>query len=507
MRNVVTNWIWYAIVVVHGFVVPRLINDYRGQELLGIWDWGWSLVLYVGLLSLGITSAVSRYTARYRAVEAWEDLNRAFSSSLAILASMCLLVILAVTAFDVTAAFLDRDVTSDQRATAQWTAILLISAAAIQLPGGAFNGIITGHERFDALNGIRWLRDSSSLVGMILILTLGGSIVGLAAFNLALEVAATLARAALAFRLCRTLRIGPQYVRRSVMAEMLQFGGKTVMQEFARGGLQYGVRLMLAKWLGPGTLAVFARQQALVMHAHRFLKQYSQVFVPSAAALHSEKNTKALQELMLKGNRWGMYFAVPLMIVLILQGGPLVQLWMKDPAFRAAEVIAVLAAGHVLAIGQNSAYSVLMGMGIHGFAAVLECIVAIIGLVVVGIGIGWLGWGMLSAAVVIGLCVTATGGVLIPLYACRALELPFGRYLLTILWGPLVACLPFVAVLLSVPPLLGTVGLWTQLGVTLGGSGAVLVITYWFFVFPPTVRDRILKRLGRRRDGAPEVAS
>lgn len=74
-RSVLANGAWYAVVVVSGFVVPRLIADYRGQPLPGIWDLGWSLVVYVSFLAFGITSAVNRYVARYRTTFDWESLN------------------------------------------------------------------------------------------------------------------------------------------------------------------------------------------------------------------------------------------------------------------------------------------------------------------------------------------------------------------------------------------------------------------------------------------------
>src|SRR5690606_35404975 len=57
--------------------------------------------------------------------------------------------------------------------TAGWTILLLCGSAAVQLPAGVFNGVITGHERFDVLNGIRIARDLLGL-GAMLALLLGG---------------------------------------------------------------------------------------------------------------------------------------------------------------------------------------------------------------------------------------------------------------------------------------------------------------------------------------------
>src|ERR1700689_2389968 len=66
-RNVAFAWGGYAVNLVAGFIMPRLISDRLGQTTLGIWDFAWSVVSYFGLVQLGVSGSVSRYVARYRA--------------------------------------------------------------------------------------------------------------------------------------------------------------------------------------------------------------------------------------------------------------------------------------------------------------------------------------------------------------------------------------------------------------------------------------------------------
>ena len=49
-RNLVGRWLGQIVVIVTGFVIPRLIGDNLGPVSLGIWDFGWSTVNYFRLL-------------------------------------------------------------------------------------------------------------------------------------------------------------------------------------------------------------------------------------------------------------------------------------------------------------------------------------------------------------------------------------------------------------------------------------------------------------------------
>ena len=66
-RNVLWSWAAYAVFVVAGFVMPRLIDRHLGQAVLGVWDFSWSIAAYLSLTPLGVGSAVIRYVARHRA--------------------------------------------------------------------------------------------------------------------------------------------------------------------------------------------------------------------------------------------------------------------------------------------------------------------------------------------------------------------------------------------------------------------------------------------------------
>jgi len=492
-RNVATNWLWYGLVVVSGFIVPRCIDAFHGQRLLGVWDFSWSLVFYLDLLSLGVVSAVNRHVARHRARDEWDELSVVVNSCLGLASGSLLLGLGLVAAFVVWVPGLLATADAAVVHTARSVVVLLGLSAALRLPLGVFGGIITGSERFDLLNAVRGARDLAQLLGLIAALLLGGGLVALAAVVLVVELLGSLALVVMATRLCPRLRLSPHLLRLSTARQMLVFGTKSMAIDLARGGLYHTNSLLLAYFLGPAALAVYARQRALVLHTMRFLKQYAQVFIPTSSALHATGNLTELQALMIQSCRLGFYTTLPIVVLLLTMGRPLLQLWMGD-AYAAPLVLAILAAGHVLSLAQHSAYSLLMGMGRHGLPAVFELLAAACSVGFGALALGPLGWGMTGAALAVAVPVTLSGGVILPALALRRLGLSPWQYARRVLPGPIAAAVPFAACLLAARLLWPATPL-LALAAGAATGGAILAACYWRWVVPEASRASLVARL------------
>jgi O-antigen/teichoic acid export membrane protein len=142
MRNVLTSWAAYLVYIVAGFVMPHLIDRHIGQESLGVWDFGWSLVSYFGLVSGGVTSAISRYVAHYRAIGETELLNTTVSTGWAMYLCTSLLVLglTLLTVFLIPVLFATR--LGDHVRDAQWVVFLLGISLVIQFLFSVFTGVI-----------------------------------------------------------------------------------------------------------------------------------------------------------------------------------------------------------------------------------------------------------------------------------------------------------------------------------------------------------------------------
>lgn len=491
--GVVTNWAWSFLVAVSGFLIPRLIADYEGREVLGIWDLGWSLLFFVSFLSFGASGAVNRYVSRYRTMEDWQSLNASINCSLLLLCSSAAGTMLIAGGMVAFIPSLFANIDGPSLVTARAVVLILALAAASQLPLAVFNSVITGHGRFDLLNLTRGAKDLVVLLAMVAALIMGWGIVALAFVVVAGELCCGISQWFVAHRLCPQLQIGWRFVSRKMFRKVLSFGGKSMSRGISRSMLYQVNSILVATFLGPATLAVYQRQRNLVMQVMKFVKQYAQVYIPAGSILDAKKDIAGLQQLMLESGRWGMLVTAPLMILLIVLGGPLVEIWM-GPGFASPGVLAVLAAGHLISVSQLGPQSVLEGMGRHGRPALMELAAAVVGVALTAVLTGVLGFGTMGAAVSIALAVGVSTGVVLPIYACRLLDFPVADYARSAMLRPLALQIPFVLWLLLVHTLWSDRG-WFAVILGLGGGFIILSFTYWKLALSANSRSELIARI------------
>ncbi|MEK6677766.1 MAG: lipopolysaccharide biosynthesis protein [Planctomycetota bacterium] len=495
-KGVIANWLCYVVVLVSGFLIPRWIGDSHGKEILGIWDLGWSLIFYVGLLKFGATATVNRYVSRYRTLQDWNSLNASFNCCLTLLICSAFVGILsALTVAYFASSFLP-GISATSLVTAQWLIIVLGVAASIEMPFAAFNSVITGYERFDLLNIIRGGKELSVLAAMIGFLAAGSNMVVISLIVLTAEIGCGIAEICAAKRLCPHLSLSPRHCNRKMTRKVFAFGGKSLTRSAARAALYQVNGILVSAFLGPAALAVYSRQRALVTHVMKLVKQFAQVYIPVCSALDAKGDAKSLRVLLIQSAKAGWCITLPMMIVLILFGGPIVHLWMGD-GYEAPLALAILALGHLPSVAQLGPYSVLEGLGRHGFAAVIELVAATLGIVATAMGLAWFEWSILGAASAIALCIALSTGLLVPWYACRIVGVSARQYCKESMPHALLANLPLIICMLTArwifadsPPYALTIGL------SIGGLFTAW--TYWRWVLPMPWKSKLTARLYSR---------
>ncbi len=500
--NVVANWTWYVLVVASGFVLPRLIAQYQGKSLLGVWDLGWSLLFYVSLLKMSAGAAVSRYVSRYRELQDWPSLNSTLNASLTFLSASAAIGLLPACILASHMEYLLRDASPEILRTAGWVIALLGASAALEMPIGVFNAVLTGYERFDLLNWARGTRDVAVFAAMVVMLCAGLGIASLAGAVLAGTLGFGVAQVIMAKRLCPQIQVSPRWCSWRAFRKVAVFGSKSMSRDISRALLYQLNGVLVGMFLGPAALAVYTRQRNLVMQVFKLIKQFAQVFIPVSSGLDARNDIRSLQRLLIASAQSGMYIALPMILVLIFLGRPLVRLWMGE-GFEAPVVLAILAAGHLLSVAQLGPYAVLEGMGRHGRPAVLELTGALFGVGLTWLGLAMFGWTMEGAAMAVAIAVCISTGVLMPCYACRVVDLPIRQYIKEVFPMPIVAVLPLAMGLWKAQELLRIDAF--GLGAAALALGAVVSLGfYWLWFVPPAMKARIreyIQSVGRLRAG------
>jgi O-antigen/teichoic acid export membrane protein len=487
IRNVLFSWGGQFVFIIAGFIMPRLIDRRLGQEVLGVWDFAWSLVAYFQFIEAGITCSVNRYVGRYWGNSDITSINRVVSCATFILCLAGFLVFtltmgLVMLLPHLFGARLDRNLVG-----AQWAVLFLGTSLAIQTALGAFNGVVTGCHRWDLLNINRSGCYLATVIGMIVALRFGGGLLGMAIVTFVGELFAQAGRVILAYRICRGLRVEKSLIQRSTISELYLFGGKILVPNVSNMLLNSVTSTLVVAYLGPAALALFSRPRSLLRQIESLVMRMTMPLIPTTSSLEGIGDTEAIRNLLINSVRYTLYLILPPILVLTIFGGPVMQLWM-GPRYASGLLVAVLAIGSLVPIAQASILDVLAGLNAHGRPGIAQFVASLVSILLVYAALGPLHLGVVGVAAAITLPLAIATTVYYLSVVSSQLGIKARDYIWGVSKGPLAHIIPFAVCLVSArliflnPPLRGLI---------LGGSvGAIVLgIIYWQRVVPRRLKE------------------
>ena len=496
VSNVVFSWAAHFVFLIAGFIMPRMIDRRLGQELLGIWDFAWSLVSYFGLAQAEIGDSVNRYVSMYRATGNISSVNRTVSSACCILGIAGSLVLGLTITLSLLLPQLFGTRLGENATDARWVVFFLGASIVIQISFSAFAGVMTGCHRWELHNIIKSGWYAATVVAMILALLQGGSLPSLAVITFAGLVLAYTTRVLLAYQVCIGLRLRLSLVDWETIKKLFVYGGKSLVPNMSNLLLNQTASIMILAYLGPSMLAVYSRPHSIIRHIRTLVNKMAFVLVPTTSSLQSSNNLEGIRVLLTKSVRYSLYLVLPIVLVLVVFGDAILKLWM-GPRYASGLVLAVLAAGYVTTLVQLPVLNTLAGLNAHGRAGIAQFIAALCSAGLIVLALGYLGLGLAGVAVAVTLPLTIMNLVYLPYLICRRVGLGVAEYFLTVGVGPAVHVLPFAICLVvarlvfQAEPLIGLV--W-------GGAvgGAILWVLYWRYVLPNRIRSRLRRLAGMR---------
>ena len=489
VKNVLTGWVSYLIFLVSGFIMPRLIDNYEGQFALGVWDFSWTFINYLGMSGMGLASALNRFVPRYRTTGEMEKLGNTVSTVvvLQIMVALFVSTISIILFFIIPVYFSDR--LGEQTGVASWVVLLLGGGLAVEMLFDASRGVISGYHRWDIVNGINSLSRIASVICMIIALMMGGGLISLGAVYFVVTCFFMLTRYFISKRLCSDITIKFSSASMVIAKEMILFGTKTVVLLLPRIFLLQTVNVIVAVSLGPAALAIFTRPVALAKYIGTFISRFSFVLTPTAGALQAAGKEQELREFVLETTRISVAITLPLLMILAVFGDVVIRVWMGDDYVNHALII-IFAIGTFLPASQQTIVRILMGMNMHGRLGLISFGVILLVFVVGYYYISRSEWTLINAAILVVLSETIGAGIVIPIYACKYLNIPFYEYLKKAFFAPVLVCCIFLGIMLLNRALFNDNLFFAMFSGLLTG-GSVLAFTYWKFMLTVEQRSKV----------------
>lgn len=500
VRNVLFSWGGQMVFIAAGFIMPRMIDHRLGQEVLGIWDFSWSVVGYFTFVQAGVSSAVNRYVGIYWAEQDIPEINRVVSCATVGLTLAGLVVILATLGSVVLLPAVSGDRLGANTGDAQWVVFFLGAGLAVQTALSAFNGVLTGCHRWDLknINQAAWY--VITVVSLILVLMFGGGLPHLAAVTFAVNVLSEISRVRLAYRSCPGLRFQSALLNKSTVLQLYQYGGKTLIPSVSALLVGSTTSLLIVGYLGPAALALYTRPRSLIRNAETLVRRMTMTLIPTVSSLQAMDDVHAMRRLLVKSVAYSLYLVLPMVMVMCVFGGPILHVWM-GPDYADGLIVAILALGFLAPMAQIAIEDVLAGLNAHGRAGVAQLVAAIISTGLVVMALGPLNLGLAGAAVAITLPSSIMCLVYYPMLVCPRLGITIKEYFRESFWSPLKNLLPFLLVISCVRLVLLQSPL-TGLAVAAVTGGIVLTVIYWSKVVPEQMKGWVCRKLLRKSCGA-----
>lgn len=494
VSNVFFSWVAHFVFIIAGFVMPRMIDQRLGQNVLGIWDFAWSLVSYFSLVQMGINSSVNRYVARYRAAGNIASVNQIVSSASCILGFGGMLVLGLTITLSLLLPQLFGDRLGENMLEAQWVVFFLGASMSVEVSFSTFSSVLTGCHRWKLHNIIRSGWHAATVVGMILALFQGGSLVSLAVISFVGLVLAYMTRVLLVHFVCEGLRLRPSLIRWETIRKLALFGGKTLIPSVSDMLLIQTVNILIIVYLGPAMLALFARPRSLIRHMHTLVKKMAMTLTPTTSSLQSAGDMEGIQGLLVKSVKYSLYMVLPMVMVLMVFGGPILRFWMGS-RYANGLVPAILSVGYLANTVQMPVVTILVGMNAHGRSGAAYFVTSLCSVGLAILVLGYLGWGLAGIAIAVTLPLTIMNVFYLPYLICRRVGLGLRQYLLSVTVKPVVHILPFAICLVVARIVFHAEGLT---GLIWGGTvgGTILAVLYWQYVLPDRIKTRVLCYMG-----------
>jgi O-antigen/teichoic acid export membrane protein len=362
--NVLASGLTYLVAIGIGFVMPRIIYESVGQEALGVWDLGWSFLIYVSFSGLGFGQAVAYFIARKGAELQHSEIGSICATAwwaqcfvgLVIAGSFVILMNLAAASHSDNAVLMDE--------IAKITTFLSLTIAVVAL-GDIAHGVLIGQHESRITEYINLVHDLLLACAMVVVLLLGYGIQGLAMVTLILRVCSELTRYLFAYRVCKEMSINPFLVTIGNGAVLLRYSMKTSINVLQDLLVHQSMRLLLFLSMGPLVLAAFSRYATIMRQINRLTDRLSMSLSTVTSALVASGAEEEVVSLYVQGTRMAVLISLPLLTVFAVAGDLIVALWM-GPEFVIDHVAVLLAAGALLHANYSISYRLLSGLNAHG---------------------------------------------------------------------------------------------------------------------------------------------
>jgi O-antigen/teichoic acid export membrane protein len=398
-RNVVYNLIGQGTVLLLAFVAVKFIYGHLGQDMFGIIQFSQVVaVLVTNALELGISSTLVREVSGHHEEDPGYIAQLIRTSSLIYWGAAIVIVVVIYLTAPLLVHYWINLKTADPATAANMIRILGITAA-VALPKVLYGSLFRGVQRMELNNGIEVGQSAIQQVGIIVLLSLGITTIGIAWWIAGTAFLSIAVYAFVARRLFGWRALVPAYSHAVVKRNLLFTGHMTSISVLALIQTQAD-KVIVSKFLPVADLGLYGFASATLGRAAFFYTSVSQAAFPVLAKLYKSGDRAGLLSQYRKLHDLVAYGTLPLFTLIVFAAWPAyTYLFGSSGAQKLLLPTALLALGFYMNAVLTMPYMVSLAVGkpqiasrlnlLALFVVIPVMLVLILWLGLVGAGISW----------------------------------------------------------------------------------------------------------------------
>jgi len=307
-------------------MAPLLVRN-LGNYDYGLWEMLGAVIGYMGMLDLGIKSAISRFTATYNAEHDELRLQQIFFTAIVILFAIAILL---ASVFATWAMYFSDSLGDGSTSPQRYLFVGLILAAQFlfMFPGYVAEGTLEGLQKYHYKNLITLINSVIGSVVLYTFITPQNGLVMLAAVNaLGLSVKYVIYFAIIYQVSNRLLSPFVAAFNYKQGKELLVFGSKSLVQ-----GLSHRIEtatdsIVIGSILGPAAVPFYSIPANLVGYIRMVVWSATHVLMPVFSDLLAKNDYEKVRELYLEGSRVVVGLVMFLAIGVSFLGSDFISIW------------------------------------------------------------------------------------------------------------------------------------------------------------------------------------
>ena len=391
-----SNYMGKFINLISWFILAPFMLSQLGDRIYGLWALVGSVTAYGFLLNLGITDAVTKYVAEYRAKGEIEQARSIIATGLLLNTGLGLLLIfvsvllapLFPNLFNVTAA---------EESTATWLFLLAGIGVGLAIPCGIATAVLRGLQRFDLINMSGVIATLLTLGATVIVLLSYVGVIGLAIVGILVTVFVQILNIWLIYRIAPELRFGWHSGSRTHVRTLASYSSALFVMNLGGYLESRSDEIVIGGFLPVAAVTPYNLARRLSGLPQALTEQFLALLLPMASEIHAKEHWEQLRSLYIISTRVALAIFLPIALILVIFAKYILTLWIGAPYAQYSYLVLILVTASLIDTIQWPAGFVLQGMAKHHPLAIMTVASGVVNLTISILLVGR--WNLMGVAI------------------------------------------------------------------------------------------------------------